>query len=250
MVIYFSGTGNSRHCAKIIADRLNDTLYNSGDDIKNNKTADIFSDSPLVFVCPTYAWRIPHIFADFIKQSSFTGCRDAYFIMTCGDDIGNAKKYIKQLCNKKNFNLKGVLGIVMPENYFPMFDVPDEKASREIILNAESKIKAAADLIKAQKPFEDGSIKLSDNIKSGITNILFYKLCVKAKPFHATEKCISCQKCAELCPLNNITLINGKPVWGNNCTHCLSCICYCPVEAIEYGKVSSKRRRYRCEDHI
>ena len=45
-------------------------------------------------------------------------------------------------------------------------------------------------------------------------------------------------------PLNNIRLENGKPVWGKHCTHCMACICYCPKEAIEYGKKSKGKPRY------
>ena len=51
----------------------------------------------------------------------------------------------------------------------------------------------------------------------------------------------------EKCPLNNIRLENGKPVWGKNCTHCMACICYCPKEAIEYGKKSKGKPRYHFE---
>ena len=46
---------------------------------------------------------------------------------------------------------------------------------------------------------------------------------------------------------NNITLQTGKPVWGQNCTHCMACICYCPAEAIEYGKKSLGKPRYHFE---
>ena len=71
---------------------------------------------------------------------------------------------------------------------------------------------------------------------SGPVNPVFYRFFVKADAFRATGACIGCGKCVELCPLNNIHLENGKPVWGKNCTHCMACICYCPKEAIEYGK--------------
>ena len=40
---------------------------------------------------------------------------------------------------------------------------------------------------------------------------------------------------------------DGKPVWGNDCTHCMACICKCPTEAIEYGKVSIGQNRYVCK---
>ena len=56
-------------------------------------------------------------------------------------------------------------------------------------------------------------------------------------PVIDAEKCISCGKCAQLCPLNNIQLVDGKPRWGSSCTQCMACICRCPQEAIEYGRL-------------
>ena len=61
------------------------------------------------------------------------------------------------------------------------------------------------------------------------------------------DACIGCGRCVELCPLNNVHLKNGKPVWGKNCTHCMACICYCPKEAIEYGRKSKGKPRYHFE---
>ena len=84
-------------------------------------------------------------------------------------------------------------------------------------------------------------------IKAGDTAPVFYRFFVKADAFRATDACIGCGKCVELCPLNNIRLENGKPVWGKNCTHCMACICHCPKEAIEYGKKSKGKPRYHFE---
>ncbi len=47
--------------------------------------------------------------------------------------------------------------------------------------------------------------------------------------------------------LNNIKLVDKKPVWGSKCTHSMPCFCNCPVEAIEYGKKSVGQRRYLCK---
>ena len=49
---------------------------------------------------------------------------------------------------------------------------------------------------------------------SGPVNPVFYRFFVKADAFRATDACIGCGKCVELCPLNNIRLENGKPVWA------------------------------------
>ena len=72
---------------------------------------------------------------------------------------------------------------------------------------------------------------------------------VKATKFCATDACIGCGKCVERCVLNNIRLENGKPKWGEHCTHCMACICGCPTEAIEYGKTSRGKRRYQCPEY-
>mgnify|MGYP002951794102 FL=1 len=58
------------------------------------------------------------------------------------------------------------------------------------------------------------------------------------------EECIGCGLCQDVCPLNNIRLVDGKPDWGNSCTHCMACICRCPKEAIEYKNKSVGKRRY------
>ncbi|MGN0634034.1 MAG: EFR1 family ferrodoxin [Oscillospiraceae bacterium] len=67
---------------------------------------------------------------------------------------------------------------------------------------------------------------------------------ISAKKFYVSDKCSGCGKCAERCPLNNIKTAGGKPVWGNDCTHCMACIAGCPNEAIEYGKKTIGKPRY------
>ena len=64
-------------------------------------------------------------------------------------------------------------------------------------------------------------------------------------PVANPDICIGCGKCEKLCPLNNIKIVDKKPVWGNECSHCMACIGYCPVEAIEYGTVSQQKEPYR-----
>ena len=59
MVVYFSGTGNSRLCAKVIAEALDDETLDSFPYIRNRREAGLHSVKPWVFVCPIYAWLLP-----------------------------------------------------------------------------------------------------------------------------------------------------------------------------------------------
>ena len=250
MVIYFSGTGNSRYAAKMIASRLGDEVSDAGVYIKENRKAAFVSHRPWVFVSPTYAWQLPRIFADFIRKSSFSGNQAAYFVMTCGSEIGNASKSIRELCGFKDLTCMGVLPVIMPENYIAMFDAPEKAEAGEIVQNSQKALQQAIDLISQKLPFPAAKPGLLDKFYSAAASPLFYKLFVKASAFYATDACTVCGKCQKLCPLNNIIISNEKPAWGKECTHCMACICGCPTKAIEYGKHSIGKPRYQCPEYV
>lgn len=246
MILYFSGTGNSAYTAKRIAEITNENTVSINEYIKLNKQYTAIENEKLIFVTPTYAWRIPRVVEKFIENIKQSGRHKAYFVMTCGSEIGNAEKYLRKLCKKTDIEFYGVIGIIMPENYIAMFDAPNKKSALEIIKKSEPIIENTAQSIRDNKPLDKNSASIIGKVYSGIVNTAFYPMFVHAKKFYAKDSCISCGMCQKLCPLNNIELINGRPVWQDNCTHCMACICHCPVSAIEYGTKSKKQPRYIC----
>lgn len=250
MILYFSGTGNSEYVAKRLGKEINDEVVNLFDKIRNKDTSEMTSERSWIVVVPTYAWRIPHIIQDWLEKTNFVGNTDIYFVMTCGGSIGNAGKYLEKLCDQKGMNYFGCAEIVMPENYIAMFSSPTEEQAFQIIEQAEYVINNIALYIRKGEKLTQSSISLRDKINSGIINELFYPLFVHAKKFYATDACISCGKCVNVCPLHNIHIKNRKPIWEKNCTHCMACICRCPYEAIEYGKHSQGLPRYTCKKDI
>ena len=245
MVVYFTGTGNSRFCAEYIAKLLDDELLDSAAYIRPGIAADLITGKPWVFVSPTYAWQIPGIFGDFIRSGSFSGSEDAYFIMTCGGDIGNAGAYLEQLCGKTGLRYRGVMPVLMPENYIAMFKTPMPEEAAEIVRKALPSMEQAADLISQGETFPAQTVRPMDRLKSGLINKGFNRYYVKSNKFYATDACVGCGLCAEACVLNSISMENNRPVWSDHCTHCMACICGCPQEAIEYGKTSIGKPRYR-----
>lgn len=244
MVLYFSGTGNSEYAAKRIGEELGDEVVNLFEKLRNQDFSEMNSGYPWVVVTPTYAWRIPRILEKWLLKTKLSGTRDIYFVMTCGSQISNAGKYLKTLCAKKDMNHRGCYEVVMPENYIALFETPSKEEALVIIKKAEKEIDQAAALIKKGDKFPEYPITVKDRLNSGIINAVFYPLLVHAKKFYATDACISCGKCEKVCPLSNIHMDKGRPVWGNSCTHCMACICRCPQEAIEYGRHSRGLPRY------
>ena len=247
MIFYFSGTGNSKYVAQRIADALGDALVNLNDRIKASDTSSVETGERVIIVTPTYAWRIPRVVRDWLLKTELRGAKQAWFVMTCGSEIGNADKYNRDLCVEKGLVCMGTAQIVMPENYIAMFSAPQADEAREIVAKAELNIDRAIAAIRAGECFAPTRNNLYDRFMSGPVNLIFYKFCVKADAFTVSDTCIGCEQCAKRCPMNNVTLKDGKPVWGRNCTHCMACICYCPVSAIEYGKKSVGQPRYHFE---
>ena len=219
MILYFSGTGNSGYAARRIADGLGEPLLCLNDHIKAGDTAPVETGERLVIVTPTYAWRIPRIVEDWLLHTELTGAKRAWFVMTCGSEIGNADRYNRRLCQAKGLACMGTAQIVMPENYIAMFNAPQVEEARQIVARAEPDIDSAIAAVRENRAFPPPRRKLYDRFMSGPVNPIF----------------------------NNIALQNGKPVWGQDCTHCMACICYCPAEAIEYGKKSLGKPRYHFE---
>ncbi len=247
MIIYFTGTGNSQYLAEFLAKQLNDTAVNGAKLIKDGKYPCFLSEMPYVFVSPVYAWRLPRAFEKWIKSCSFEGNRKAYFVINCGSEIGAAGNYVKKLAKKMDFEYMGTAEVIMPENYLVMFTPPPAEKDEAIITLATRKIRRLCKNIERDQPFDQIKITFMGHLYSDIVNPLFYTFYVGAKRFYATDACISCGRCVENCMLNNITLQDGKPVWGKACTHCMACICQCSVQAIEYGKNTKGLRRYVCQ---
>lgn len=244
MILYFSGTGNSAHIAQKIGENISDETQDLFNKIRDHDFSQLRSDTPWVIVSPTYAWRIPRVLQEWLTKTTLTGNRDIYFVMTCGKNIGNAGAHIKKLCTSKGLHYKGCAAVVMPENYIALFSAPAEGEAREIIRRAEEKINKVSLLIKNKEKLLQPAVTFKDRIDSGVINDIFYPAFVHAKKFYATDACISCGKCEKVCPMKNITLEKGKPVWSDHCTHCMACICRCPTEAIEYGKHTKGLSRY------
>ena len=250
MIVYYSGTGNSRFAAQFLAHQLSDDIINAGVQIHAGIDGNHRSDRPWVFVSPTYSWQIPHIFSDYIRKSAFSGCKDAYFILTCGNDVGHAEAGAVALCREKGFRFRGLLEVVMPENYLAMFSVPEKSEAEKIIAAAIPTLQAGGVQIQGNADFPKRRITPLDRLKSGLVNWSFYRFFVTAHPFYAKECCTGCGHCVQVCPLNNIRLQDGRPVWGRQCTHCMACICGCPTQAIEYGKKSQGKPRYQCPPYM
>ncbi len=247
MIIYFSGTGNSRYVAKELAKKLHDTCICANDSIKRQKKGFFHGKKPFVFVFPVYLSTIAKIFADFINNSHFEGNQNAYFIATCVGASGSVPNDCKKLCEKKGLNFCGAERVLMPQNYIALFKMTPEEECQRRLAAASEQASALSEIIAKGECFTLSPAPSIEYIATKVVEKLYNGPFTPTRPFHTTDACIGCGLCAKVCPLNRITLIEGKPSWTGSCIHCMSCINHCPKEAIEYGKKTIGKRRYVCK---
>ena len=244
MIVYFSGTGNSRFVAEQIAEATGDELVNAVKYTRKGQNAVFSTPGIYVFVSPIYVSAPPMVFLEFIRHSTFPSDCRAYFIMTCAGGMGGAPGYCRALAAEKGFTYMGTAEIEMPQNYIAMFKTGTPEENRAKIEAAVPNVTNLSIAIRNCRELPDPGMKGWELLSTKMVLAPYYKYFMSTKPFTATDKCIACGKCATVCPLANITLQDGKPVWGEHCTHCMACINLCPKEAIEYGKKTHGKLRY------
>lgn len=252
MILYFSATGNTQFVALRLAERLGDEVLNLLDRIRRGDCSPLHSDKPFVICAPTYVCEMPRFLTDWLRKTPLVGNRDVYFIFTSGGYSGISGVLARSLAHKKGLRCMGCADLIMPRNYLANDHYPElEKAEieRRIRTSAEA-VGAIAAAIGRGERLKSRHIWLFEVLITLPFNPVWCRTRQGVSDFHATEKCIGCGKCARLCPLNVIEITDGKPVWrGKSCAHCMSCIQNCPTEAIEYGRITQKKDRYRFDKY-
>ena len=247
MVLFFSATGNTEFIARQLALKLGDECLNLLDRVKRGDHSPLHSEKPFIICAPVYVCEMPRFLAAYLKQQTFTGSRQVYFIFTSGGYAGISGQLAKAMIRKKKMEYLGHAEFRMPRNYvandhYPM--LPPEQVKERILDSCRQLETVAAD-IQAGRKLKARHIWLFETIITVPFNPVWSKLKYKTDDFYATEGCMGCGRCQRLCPLNNISLKDRKPVWGQECTHCMACIANCPTEAIEYGTISRTKEKYR-----
>jgi len=244
MIIYFSGTGNSKYCADMLSDLLNEKVLNSAEYTRVNKAATIENEDRLIIVCPCHVASIPKAFIKFLNESNFINCKKVWCIVTCASTIGAAPYFLEKICKQKKLEYMGTLKLLMPQNYIIIFKPDSYNKALKIIENAKPTIQDFAKSIENDEKFNTIAPSSYEIKSTKLVYNPYYKLFVKPKKFYATDKCIGCGKCERICPTANITMENNKPKWGKNCIHCMGCFGGCPTKSIEYGKLTQNIERY------
>ena len=240
-IYYFTGTGNSLQIAEDLSKGIGDcTIHKIADYSGENISSDT-----LGIVFPVYNWGMPLILCDFLEKLNVSNDTYIYAVANYGGLPGRALDQCKDILNHKNKLLSGGFLINMPGNYIMGYGAKSKKTQYKLFAKEKNKFKEICSFVRNRKKSE---IEKSHFIIDRLCTNYFYKDIVKFheadRNYTVNNKCIGCGLCAKRCPVNNITMNEGKPVWNHKCELCVACIQSCPKEAINYAGKTENRKRY------
>ena len=249
MIFYFSATGNSLWAARQFGRHFDMTPVSVADAMKKGECRFDVSTSPFVmFVFPVHSWGPAVSMLKFFRRMELEGAegKEIYAVCTCGDDCGRTDRMTAGALADRGLKLTRIFSLIMPNSYIllPLFDIDSPQLAERKLENAPSGVSAIIEAIETGKP-ESGLYK-EGSAAWFKTKVINFGYMQDGRAFHATGDCNGCGLCTEICPESNIRLgEDGRPVWGRECVQCLACIHRCPRRAIEYGKITENKGRYK-----
>jgi len=232
--VFFSGTGNTKHCVEKFLEFYGGSVPVS---IESPGVVEAIRESDdIVFGYPIYYSNAPKIVKDFITSNGDTlKNKRIYVICTMGLFSGDGAGCGARLLKKCGANVVGGLHLNMPDC------IGDVKAlkktpvqNQQLVINAEQKIEQAAKALKQGEPTKEGL-----GLHYHIAGLFGQRLWFYGKTLNYTDKlridknkCVGCGKCIALCPMNNLKLADQKASADRKCTMCYRCINSCPNQAI------------------
>lgn len=233
MIFYFSGTGNSFRVAETLHTTLDEQMFCM--ERPHKEMPPLADGESLGLVFPVYAWGLPKIVADFLMNISI-GDRYVWAVMTCGDDMGYADNVLEKIIRR---NVDAAFSVQMPNTYvcLPGFDVDAPELAAKKLRETAERLPSISERIKAKETCRELTRGGAPWLKTYVLRPLFNKFLVTDKFFKTNVDCNACGLCAKRCPVADIELCGGQPLWRHkNCTGCLRCFHNCPKRAIEWGK--------------
>ena len=231
VILYFSGTGNSRFVAEHFAKRMQAAAYSIEQDVDFEGLP---AQEDSVAVCyPIYGSCVPRILREFVAEHP--ACfAEKKLIIFCTQMLfsGDGARAFARLLPGGEDRVIYAEHFLMPNNIcnFSLFPIREKE-------RLQKPPKALKRLDRVCAGLQKGIVKKRgwnwfSTLLGKVQNVSWPKIEQQGRSsFLADESCIGCGLCVKSCPAHNLELIEGRVVQKDNCTLCYRCVNLCPKQS-------------------
>lgn len=239
LLIYFTGTFNTRYVSQRLKERLEQVDYEVElyeiDPLKTDQL-DLKKYDLVGLGYPIYGYNAPWPFLKFIRHQKFPKGIRTFIYKNSGETekVNDASSlFVWRKLKRSGALIENEYHFLMPYNIHFRFD---ERLVKEILMMDDKlydiliyEITHRIPNIKRYKLWHKIVTRVvSIQFIGGDVNSFFYKVDAK--------KCIDCGLCVRQCPTQNIERKSaGCLVFHHNCLMCMRCSFCCPTAAIDIG---------------
>ena len=256
LILYFSGTGNS----KLISQEIRKRLMQAGHSVELLSIEDTeklekasFENKVIGFGFPVYKFTYPDIFNKLFPLLNEKAHQNPVFLAcTYARFTANVFYDFSKKLDRRKFRLVAASSFKSPSNGISA-RLPEDAYDYQTVMFFEDEIAQKLDAFTAKilhnleqgedfrlSPKHDLISPLRLQIVKDIERTKYPKLQID----HAV--CEGCGLCAAQCPDDNLKKIDGQifVIDQYHCLHCLRCMNHCPQNAISFGKLTQGENRY------
>ncbi len=244
IILYYSGSGNTKIASEYIGKLLNNVDIELFDMVKNRNAPDLKEYDIVGFATFTDWFGPPHLFQQFVKNIPTQNDKLAFVFNTYGVMGGKALFLMASQVTSKGFKVVAGHSLKSPESYPPAIkrgtgdqNNPNEKEIKEFNLFVKELNAIFGSYINKTE------IRTAKIKKGGLMGLIFGNTPrTKAREdmgekYVDEELCTECGTCEKHCPYNAI-ILDPKPKFDmNKCYGCWSCYNHCPSNAIYTDKI-------------
>lgn len=230
---YYTGTGGTQRVARQIAENLKTDGHDvSLTRIVRDKFVPMGAEvDSYVLLFAVHSFTAPRPVSEWVERLNGCGKSCAVISVSGGGNVVSntaCRRKITKLLEKQNFSVIYDEMVRMPNNWV---SVPDEEKCAEILRNVPAKTQQIAQAIGAKK--HKRKFVYWIDIPISILGELEHKWVVQfGQGIKTLDSCNGCGICERNCSSSNITIVDGKAVFGDRCDMCLGCIYGCPHKAL------------------
>ena len=261
LILYFSGTGNTDYVAHYLAHRLD--LGQVDVDLRSiewQPPEQVAGFDLLALGFPVYAGDSPGLVQAYLDRLPAGENRGAFVFCTKGAYAASAVRL-----NLQRLAMQGYVPLLGDDVIMPGTDglamiSKNSQMARKALQKDYDQLKDANRLLEQMNsvvaqladgcPIETLQMLIPPRLKTTLSDRLWAVLYRATEKWararlHADDRCEACGLCARICPVGNVTVRDGKAQFEDRCILCLRCLHACPQEAIQIGKLTTNKFRWK-----